>query len=135
MRQALDRVPYCDALLYTWGKVASLGSPVDNGGLFSDAEWTKIYEAFLENFITDRNETKSNLASEEWTTHRKFVDEINEFPPNNTHELLRALLSWPWGRIFPRIMQNPRSEGGYEILMHQRNQPEDLQGLSRPEEA
>jgi len=64
-----------------------------NGNLFSDAEWPKIYEAFIECFISDRNETRANLESEEWTTHRQFVDAIAEFPPDNLNELLRAFLA------------------------------------------
>jgi len=64
-----------------------------NGNLFSDAEWPKIYEAFLECFIADRNETKANLESEEWNTHRQFVDAIAEYPPDNLNELLRAFLA------------------------------------------
>ena len=85
-KQSAHLMPYITSIVNHLDFMQSGRWKEKNGGLFSDAEWPKIYEAFLENFISDRNETKQNLESEEWNTHRQFVDAITEFPPDNLNE-------------------------------------------------
>ena len=63
-----------------------------NGGVFSEQEWPNVLQSLCDLLHEDKNATKANLENATWLTHRRLVDRIMEYPPDNLHSFLKALM-------------------------------------------
>lgn len=94
--------------------------------MFSEQEWPNVLQSLCDLLHEDKNATKANLENATWLTHRRLVDKIMEYPPDDLNSFLKALMFL--GKEFHEEYDNAQRSGWLMKSQHASTLPQVSSG-------